>query len=73
MKFCFNRERFGLVHVNFTDPNRMRTPKWSMNWYKDVIETKKLSVALKKNVLLFSGSFLILEDFPLMYDPKKIL
>jgi len=44
MKFCFDRERFGLVNVNFTDPDRTRTPKWSMNWYKDVIVTKKLSI-----------------------------
>ncbi|XP_011694145.1 PREDICTED: myrosinase 1 [Wasmannia auropunctata] len=37
-------ERFGLVHVNFTDPNRTRTPKWSMDWYKQVINTRKLSL-----------------------------
>ncbi|XP_011881185.1 PREDICTED: myrosinase 1-like, partial [Vollenhovia emeryi] len=37
-------QRFGMVSVNFTDPNRTRTPKWSMNWYKHVIETKKLSI-----------------------------
>ncbi|XP_011867620.1 PREDICTED: myrosinase 1-like [Vollenhovia emeryi] len=37
-------ERFGMVSVNFTDPNRTRTPKWSMNWYKNVIATGKLSL-----------------------------
>ncbi|XP_011863825.1 PREDICTED: myrosinase 1-like [Vollenhovia emeryi] len=35
---------FGLVSVNFTDPNRTRTPKHSMNWFKHVIETKQLSI-----------------------------
>lgn len=44
MKFCSDRERFGMVRVNFTDPNRTRTPKWSMNWYKRVIETRTLSI-----------------------------
>ncbi|KAL0128986.1 hypothetical protein PUN28_003993 [Cardiocondyla obscurior] len=37
-------EQFGLVYVNFTDPNRTRTPKQSMNWYKHVIETRNLDV-----------------------------
>lgn len=29
--------RFGLVHVDFDDPARKRTPKASANWYRDVI------------------------------------
>ena len=30
--------RFGLINVDFNDPNRKRTPKASYNWYRDVIE-----------------------------------
>ncbi|XP_029161411.1 myrosinase 1-like [Nylanderia fulva] len=36
-------ERFGLVYVNFTDSQRTRTPKLSFNWYKHIIETRKLT------------------------------
>jgi len=32
-------QRFGLIHVNFGDPDRKRTPKASFNWYRDVIKT----------------------------------
>ena len=31
-------ERFGLVRVDFDDPQRKRAPKASYNWYRDVIE-----------------------------------
>ncbi len=31
--------RFGLVHVDFDDPARKRTPKASASWYQDVIES----------------------------------
>jgi beta-glucosidase len=31
--------RFGLVHVDFEDPQRKRTPKASYHWYRDVIDT----------------------------------
>lgn len=38
---CF-RERFGLIHVNFKDDDRTRTPKASAEFYKKVIETRCL-------------------------------
>lgn len=30
--------RFGLIHIDFDDPGRKRTPKASYNWYREVIE-----------------------------------
>ncbi len=30
-------QRFGLIHVDFDDPKRKRTPKASFGWYRDVI------------------------------------
>ncbi|XP_029669522.1 myrosinase 1-like [Formica exsecta] len=46
-------ERFGLVHVNFTDSNRKRTPKWSMNWYKDIIASRKLNSTLDLPTIIY--------------------
>lgn len=31
-------QRFGLIHIDFDDPDRKRTPKASFEWYRDVIE-----------------------------------
>lgn len=38
----FYRERFGLVHVDFNDPNRKRTPKTSAKFYREVTKHRKL-------------------------------
>lgn len=38
----FFRERFGLVYIDFNDPNRTRRPKLSCNWLKEVIRSRKL-------------------------------
>ncbi|XP_014482376.1 PREDICTED: myrosinase 1-like [Dinoponera quadriceps] len=35
-------EKFGMVQVNFMDPNRTRTPKSSSTWYKNVIKTREI-------------------------------
>ena len=35
--------RFGLIHVDFQDPERKRTPKASFNWYRDIIRMNDFS------------------------------
>ncbi|KAK4887729.1 hypothetical protein RN001_004000 [Aquatica leii] len=35
-------QKFGLFHVNFSDPNRARTPKLSARMYKQIIANRKL-------------------------------
>ncbi|KAK2576537.1 hypothetical protein KPH14_005859 [Odynerus spinipes] len=43
--FEWNRgytEKFGLVNVDFSSPNRTRTPKMSMKWFKNVIKQRRL-------------------------------
>ena len=33
-------EKFGIYHVNFSDPDRKRTPKASARFYRDLIKVK---------------------------------
>jgi len=35
--------RFGLIHVDFDDPGRKRTPKASYNWYRNVITRNSIN------------------------------
>lgn len=41
--FCFSA-KFGLYQVNFTDPERTRTPRASASYYKNIIKTNSLDV-----------------------------
>lgn len=36
-------EKFGLYHVNFTDPKRARTPKASARYYKQLVQENGFS------------------------------
>ncbi len=36
-------QRFGLIHVDFDDPQRKRTPKASFDWYRNLIENNAVS------------------------------
>ncbi|KAF5286474.1 hypothetical protein FQR65_LT12557 [Abscondita terminalis] len=36
--------RFGLNHVNFSDPNRKRTPKLSARFFKNILETRTITL-----------------------------
>lgn len=36
--------RYGIVHVDFDDASRKRTPKYSATWFKKLLKLRKLSL-----------------------------
>ena len=42
----FFREKFGLFHVDFNDPDRKRTAKKSAEVYSQIIKSNKIPVEL---------------------------
>ena len=44
----FFREKFGLFHVDFNDPDRKRTPKKSAEVFSRIIKSNKIPVELLK-------------------------
>ncbi|KAI4491153.1 hypothetical protein M0802_010374 [Mischocyttarus mexicanus] len=43
-------EPFGIIHVNFTDPERKRTLKKSAHWWKKVMKYRSLKIPSDENV-----------------------
>jgi beta-glucosidase/6-phospho-beta-glucosidase/beta-galactosidase len=42
----FFREKFGLFHVDFNDPDRKRTAKMSAEVYSQIVKSNKIPVEL---------------------------
>lgn len=59
-------ERFGLHFVNFSDPQRPRTPKLSASFYKSLIENNGFLEALNETKSQIN------ESIPLLTDVKYV-
>lgn len=46
----FFREKFGLFHVDFNDPDRIRTAKKSAEFFSQIIKSNKIPVEWLKVV-----------------------